>query len=457
MACVKKKEHSADNVEKYVKFFRQSSPYIHAHRGKTFVIMLSGETLAHPNLGNIISDIALMSSLGVRLVLVHGARPQIDERLRERGIKTVIHQGGAGNGRLHNERRVTDRQSLECVKDAAGNMRALIESRLSMGLVNSPMHGARIRVVSGNFVTAKPLGVLDGIDFKHTGEVRKIDSQAIDHLLDSGYVVLLSCLGLSPTGEIFNIEAEEVATRTAISLQAEKLILYAEQQGIFDHQGNLINRISPHEAIKELESQTGESRRLLSSAVTACSDGVERAQIISYQDDGSLLMELFTRDGAGTLISRDHYEEVRGATIEDVGGILELIRPFEEKGILRRRSRKELEREIKLFSVVLLDGMIIGCAALHPYHENGTSAAELACVVVHPEYRDAQRGDRLLAHIEALAEEQGMNEIYVMTTQTTHWFIEREFAEVACDDLPAELKAKYNPKRQSKVLMKTIG
>ncbi|KEI70053.1 amino-acid N-acetyltransferase [Endozoicomonas elysicola] len=451
-----KNDNSADSSEKYVKFFRQSSPYIHAHRGKTFVIMLSGETLAHPNLSNIISDIALMSSLGVRLVLVHGARPQIDERLRERGIKTALHKS-AHKGALHNERRITDRQSLECVKDAVGNMRALIESRLSVGLVNSPMHGARIRVVSGNFVTAKPLGVLDGIDFQHTGEVRKVDSQAIDHLLDSGYVVLLSCLGLSPTGEIFNIEVEEVATRTAISLGAEKLILYGAQQGVFDHQGNLINRISPHEGSKELESQVGESRRLLSSAVKACSEGIERAQIISYQDDGSLLMELFTRDGAGTLISRDHYEEVRGATIEDVGGILELIRPFEEKGILRRRSRKELEREIRLFSVVLLDGMIIGCAALHPYCENGVSRAELACVVVHPEYRQAQRGDRLLAHIEELAKEKGMNEVYVMTTQTAHWFIEREFAEVAYDDLPEELRAKYNPKRQSKVLMKKIS
>ncbi|WP_419533618.1 amino-acid N-acetyltransferase [Endozoicomonas sp.] len=454
---MKKKDNSADSAEKYVKFFRQSSPYIHAHRGKTFVIMLSGETLAHPNLSNIISDIALMSSLGVRLVLVHGARPQIDERLRERGIKTAIHKGAVDNGGQHNERRITDRQSLESVKDAVGNMRALIESRLSVGLVNSPMHGARIRVVSGNFVTARPLGVLDGIDFQHTGEVRKIDSQAIGHLLDSGYVVLLSCLGLSPTGEIFNIEVEEVATRTAISLGAEKLILYGEQQGVFDQLGNLINRISPHEAGKELETQVGESRRLLSSAVIACTEGVERAQIISYQDDGSLLMELFTRDGAGTLISRDHYEEVRGATIEDVGGILELIRPFEEKGILRRRSRKELEREIRLFSVVLLDGMIIGCAALHPYYEHGICRAELACVVVHPEYRQAQRGDRLLAHIEALAKDKGMNEIYVMTTQTAHWFIEREFIEVAYDELPEELKIKYNPKRQSKVLMKRIS
>ncbi len=408
------------------------------------MIMLSGETLAHPNLKHIISDITLMSSLGVRLVLIHGARPQIDERLTERDINTPY----------YNERRITDKKSLECVKDAVGNMRALIESRLSVGLVNSPMHGSRIRVVSGNFVTAKPLGVLDGVDFQHSGEVRKVDSHAIDHLLNSGHVVLLSCLGISPTGETFNIEVEEVATQTAISLGAEKLILYSEHQGIFDAKGNLVNRISPHEASLMLAEQTGESMRLLTAAIKACSEGVERTQIISYRDDGSLLLELFTRDGVGTLISRDHYEQVRRATIEDVGGILALIRPFEEKGILRRRSRKELEREIRLFSVVLLDGMIIGCAALHPHFDNGITRAELACVVVHPEYRQAQRGDRLLAHIEALAKEKGISEIYVMTTQTLHWFIEREFTEVAHDDLPTALKTKYNPKRQSKVLMK---
>lgn len=452
-----KKDNSADCAEQHVKFFRQSSPYIHAHKGKTFVIMLGGDTLAHQNLNNIISDVALMSSLGVRLVLVHCACPQADDRLGERGIKTVIHKGTIANERLYDGRRITDKLSLDIVKNAVGNARTLIESKLSVGLVNSPMHGARIRVVSGNFVTARPLGVLDGIDFQHTGEVRKIDSQSIDQLLDSGYVVLLSCLGLSPTGEIFNIEVEEVATRTAISLGAEKLILYGEQQGVFDYQGNLIHRISPHEASNELESQVGESRRLLSSAIIACSEGVERAQIISYQDDGSLLMELFTRDGVGTLISRDHYEEVRGATIDDVGGILELIRPFEEKGVLRRRSRKELEREIRLFSVVLLDGMIIGCAALHPCNKNGVRRAELACVVVHPEYRQAHRGDRLLEHIEALAKDKDMDEVYVMTTQTAHWFMERGFTEVAYDKLSEDLKAKYNPKRRSKVLMKKIS
>ena len=439
-------ENAAEKAIHYVTFFRQSSPYIHAHRGKTFVIMLSGETLAHSNLVNIISDIALMSSLGVRVVLVHGARPQVDNQLQVRNIQSVF----------HHERRITDKKSLECIKDAVGNMRALIESRLSVGLLSSPMHGAGIRVVSGNFVTARPLGVLDGIDFQYTGAVRKVDDTAINHLLDSGYVVLLSCLGLSPTGEIFNMEVADVATCSAISLRAQKLVLYGEQQGINNKYGQRINRLSPQEGNKIINSLCGESKRLLSFAIRACCDGVERTQIISYQIDGSLLMELFTRDGVGTLVSKDHYEQVRTATIDDVGGILELIHPFEEQGILRHRARNELEREINLFIVVLIDGLIVGCAALHPCVAPNSGSAELACLVVHPQYRNAQRGDLLLGHIELLARQQQIGKIYAMTTQASHWFIERQFTEIAFDCLPVEIKAKYDQGRQSKVLVKCI-
>ena len=433
-----------DTTREYVKFFRQTSPYIHAHHGKTFVITLGGEALAHENLSNIISDIALLSSLGVRLVLIHGARPQIEQRLKDRGLKSHFYQ----------DKRITDRQCLESVMDAVGNLRARIESKLSLGLVNSPMHGASIRVISGNFVTAKPLGVIDGKDFLHTGEVRRIDSEAIQQQLDKGYIVLLSCLGHSPTGELFNMEVEEVATQTAICLNAEKLILYSKHQGITSREGRLISRISPQEASKVIAELNGENKRLLSSAIAACNSGVERAQLISFKEDGSLLMELFTRDGSGTLISRDRYEEIRAASIEDVGGILELIRPLEEKGILRRRSRKELEREIRLFRVISLDGMIIGCAAIHLF--DGEKSAELACLVVHPEYRQNNRGDLLLDAIEEQAAQQGMKKLFVLTTQTKHWFIERGFNEGTREDLPTSKRDQYSPERLSKVLTKHL-
>lgn len=436
-----------DIKKEYVKFFRQSSPYIHAHNGKTFVITLGGETLAHENLTNIINDIALLGSLGVRIVLVYGARPQIEQRLREKNIARQFYKG----------RRITDKPTLECVMDAVGNLRALIESRLSSGLVNSPMQGASIRVVSGNFVTAKPLGVLEGNDFQHTGGIRKIDHKAIHQLLDSGYIVLIPCLGLSPTGEVFNLEVEELAACTATHLKAEKLLLFNSSRGLVDGRGELISSLSPSAAklyLKTLGDEEAGPKRMLAAAIGACAGGVERAQLMNYQEDGSLLLELFTRDGTGTMICRDRYEEVRTATIEDVTGILALIRPLEKQGVLRRRSRKELEREIELFSVVDLDGTIIGCAALHPF--SGEKAAELACLVVHPEYRKDGRGDSLLEAINEQAKQQGLEQIFVLTTQTTHWFMERGFEEVSANALPEEKRKQYNVKRQSKILAISI-
>lgn len=438
-----------DIRKEYVKFFRQSSPYIHAHHGKTFVITLGGDALAHENLTNIINDIALLSSLGVRMVLVYGARPQIESRLKEKGLKSELHNG----------RRITDKQSLECVMDAVGNLRAMIESRLSSSLVNSPMQGASIRVVSGNFVTAKPLGVLDGHDFQHTGGIRRIDNKAIHQLLDNSYIVLLPCLGLSPSGQIFNLEVEDLATYTAIHLKAEKLILFGSHQGLTDENNQLISNLptalaSKHLRQLEKSDHLMDLKRLLSSATDACMGGVERAQMINFEEDGSLLLELFTRDGMGTMVSRDRYEAIRAATIEDVTGILELIRPLEEKGILRRRSRKELEREIRLFRVIDLDGTIIGCATIRPFH--GEKTAELACLVVHPEYRKDKRGDVLLEAVVEQARLQKLEQIFVLTTQTIHWFLERGFKEVNAEELPVGKRKHYNVKRQSKILVLPI-
>ncbi|WP_461535744.1 amino-acid N-acetyltransferase [Spongorhabdus nitratireducens] len=433
------------NTTEYVKFFRQSSPYIHAHRGKTFVMMLSGETVDHPNLPHIIHDIALLSSLGVRLVLVHGARPQIDERIRSRELERVF----------HNDVRVTDKAALECVKDAVGSLRLKLEAQLSTGLVNSPMYGSRIRVVSGNYVTAQPLGVVDGIDYLHSGEVRRIDAKGISRQLDEGNVVLLSCIGLSSTAEIFNLPVESVAHQTAQELKAEKLIMFSANKGLFNAEGELTRSIRPLEARhKLLPCQDAEGRRLLMAALEAGQGGVMRTHIISHEDDGSLLVELFTRDGAGTLLTLDRYEEMRTASIEDVGGILELIRPLEEKGILVRRSRKQIEREIGLFSVIVRDGMIIGCAALHLFKDG--HSGELACIVVHPDYRRSDRGDVLLEQIESRAREEGISRLFVLTTRTSHWFAERGFEQVMVTDLPQDRQNSYPVARASKVLMKTL-
>ena len=409
------------------------------------MLMFSGDAVAHPNFANIIHDIALLNSLGIKLILAHGARPQIEQRAALRGLSS----------RLENDIRITDSQTLECVKDAAGSVRAQIEALLTMGLANSPMHGAQIRVCSGNYVVAKPIGIRNGVDYEHTGMVRRVDTAGIKKQLDDGSIVLLSPTGYSPTGEVFNLSLEDVATQTAIALQADKLIVFSASDGLLDINGELIQNCSVSEINYLLDhNDNAETSSLLRAIASSGENGVSRCHCVSHTDDGALLQELFTRDGAGTLISQDHYEQLRIATIEDVGGILELIEPLEAEGSLVKRSRELLENEIHLFTVIERDGMIVACAGLYSYEEE--SSGEIVCVATHPDYRGEDRGERLLAAIEMQALEKQLDSVFVLTTQTAHWFQELGFIEIQQDQLPEKKKQFYNLQRNSKVFSKTI-
>ena len=423
-----------------IKLFRSSLPYINAHRGKTFVLMFGGEAIEQNNFANIIHDIALLASLGVRLVLVHGARPQIDERVNLRGIES----------RFHDDVRITDKQTLECVKDAAGSVRSHVEALLTMGLPNSPMHGAHIRVCTGNLVVAKPMGVRGGVDYENTGLVRRIDTTGINDHLNDGSIVLLSPMGYSTTGEVFNLSHEDVATQAAIALKADKIIVFSKDDGIHHKDGKLLRTIERpqlEELIFRNEIET--EHTVLSALTTSVAAGIPRAHCISYESDGALLQELFTRDGAGSLVLEHHYEQLRGATIEDVGGIINLIKPLEESGALVKRSRERLENEINQFIIIVRDGMIIACAALYMYPEEGK--AELACVATHPDYRGKNRAERILEEVKRRALDAGINTLFVLTTLTAHWFLEHGFRAADLGELPQAKKELYNFQRNSKI------
>ncbi len=429
----------------FVRWFRGSAPYIHAHRGRTFVITLGGEAVATPDFPSLVHDIALLHGLGVRLVLVHGARPQIEERLQARGAELRYVKG----------LRVTDQAALACVKEAAGAVRVEIEALLSMGLANSPMAGAQIRVASGNFVTARPLGVRDGVDYGHTGLVRRIDAEAIRQRLDAGAIALIPSLGYSPTGEVFNLAAQDVATSAAIALGADKLVCLLEGAGVSDSQGNPVSNLEPRQVDQLLEQELPEElEQHLRAAVSACRSGVKRVHLIRRGIDGTLLRELFTRDGIGTLLTAAPYEDTRTARLEDVGGILELIAPLERHGALVRRSREALETEIERFTVMRREGMIVACAALYPYPVD--AMAELACLAVHPNYQGDKRGDKLLEILEALARERGIKVLFVLTTQTAHWFRERGFEPAETGSLPMKKQELYNFRRNSNVFVKRL-
>lgn len=435
-----------ENPQAFVTWFRNSSPYIHAHRHRTFVISFGGEAVLG-DFSNLIHDFALLRSLGIRLVLVYGIRPQIDWRLQKQRLKSEF----------KNNLRITDTATLECVKEAAGTVRVEIEALLSMGLTNSPMAGAQIKVASGNFVTAKPLGVIDGIDFCHTGVVRRIDHLGIHQQLDQHNVVLVSPLGYSPSGEIFNLAAEDVATEVAIALHAQKLIFLTEQD-CCDAEGNrAMQQMTTDEAeiLLQKAQLPNDTARILKAAIQSCGRGVERVHLVNRHQDGALLLELFSRDGVGTLISSAAFENLRPATLSDIGGILELIKPLEQQGILAKRSREKLEMEINDYVVIERDGLIIGCTAFHLLKNH--DVAVMACLAVHPDYQKGGRGHRLFEYLLNKARHQNLKKLFVLTTQTTHWFIERGFLNLSIETLPDELKSYYNPQRKSKILYKELS
>lgn len=430
-----------------IDWFRNTAPYINQHRGATFILMLPGEAaLAGAGddgyLRHLQQDVALLTSLGVRLVLVFGSRPQIDRRLA----------GAAVASRLHGGRRITDASSMPLLQEAVGAQRIELEALLSMGLPNSPLQGARLEVCGGNFVTARPLGVVDGVDYQLTGCVRRVDAVAIRARLERGCVVLLSCLGYSPTGEVFNLTIEDVAISAAQTLEADKLILLAPDDGVRGDDGALLRQCVAGDTADL--SVREDSRALLDKASAACQGGVPRCHIVSFREPDALLTELFTTDGSGTLVSRRPYERMRRAAIDDVGGILDLIAPLEASGVLARRSREVLEAEIGHFRLLERDGRSIACAALYPFPAQ--RSGELACIVCHPDYRGGGRARRLLEELEREALSQGLDTLFVLTTQTAHWFLERGFSAGSLEDLPPRRQALYNLQRGSKVFLKRL-
>lgn len=447
MSSVWPQSGSPADSRPFVEWFRHCAPYIHAHRGRTFVVAFGGEAVAGPEFHRLVHDLALLSSLGVRLVVVHGTRPQIEERMREAGIPSEFHDG----------LRVTRPEALPLVKEAVGTTRVEIESQLSMSRPDSPMFGARVRVASGNFVTARPVGVRNGVDFWYTGEVRRVDTEAINQRLDSGAVVLISNLGYSWTGEVFNLGVHDVASSVAEALSADKLVCLTEGQ-LVDRQGKLLREVSPKgldELLRDRDDIPTDVKRWVQAGARACLGGVRRAHLIARNVDGGLLTELYTRDGVGTLIALEAFEGMRSATARDLPGILELIRPLEEKGVLVKRSRERLEQEIDHFIVVERDGAVVACAALYGFGDG--TIGEISCFAVHPDYRKGGQGDRLLNFVEKCAISSGMRRVFVLTTHTEHWFHERGYEPATPEVLPEDRRSLYNPARRSKVLVKDLA
>jgi amino-acid N-acetyltransferase len=438
----------------FVPWFRSVAPYIHAYHGKTFVVAVAGEAIAAGKLNTLAQDLAILHAMGIRLVLVHGFRPQVNEQLKAKGHSSRFSHG----------LRITDEVALDCAQEAAGQLRFEIEAAFSQGLPNTPMANATVRVVSGNLLTARPVGIIDGVDFGHSGVVRKVDAVAIRRAIDGGAMVLLSPFGYSPTGEAFNLTMEDVATSTAIALQADKLLFLTEIWGLRENPDDPDSAIDTEIALADAKrllsgrpnpTQPTDSAYYLQHCVKACEGGVERSHMLPFNVDGAILQEVFTHDGIGTMVVDEKLESLREASADDVGGILALIEPFERDGSLVKRSRTEIERDIANYTVIEHDGIIFGCAALYPYPDVRT--AEMAALTVSPQVQGEGDGERILKRIEQRAKTMGLDSIFVLTTRTMHWFLKRGFVQVDPDWLPDARKRKYSWDRRSQVLVKQLG
>jgi amino-acid N-acetyltransferase len=438
----------------FVPWFRAVAPYMHAYRGKTFVVAMAGELIAAGKLNAFVQDLAILHSIGIKLVLVHGFRPQVNEQLAAKGHVSRFSHG----------LRITDEVALDAAQEAAGQLRFEIEAAFSQGLPNTPMANSTVRMVSGNFLTARPVGIVDGVDFMHSGLVRRVDAVAIRRAIDIGALVLLSPFGFSPTGEAFNLTMEDVATSTAIALRADKLLFLTEMPGIRENPQDAETAIDTELALADAKrmlaslpapTQPSDTAFYLQHCVRACEGGVERSHILPFATDGALLLEVFTHDGIGTMVVDEKLESLREATADDVGGILQLIEPFERDGTLVRRERTEIERDIANYTVIEHDGIIFGCAALYPYPEARTG--EMAALTVSAQVQGQGDGERILKRIEQRAKAMGLDSIFVLSTRTMHWFIKRGFVQVDPEHLPEARKRKYNWDRRSMVLVKKLG
>ncbi len=418
----------------FIDALRQASPYILGHRGKTCVIYLPSELIAQENrLRASLHDLLLLHSLGLRIVLATGLRQQFNQALEKAGLANQFsaHQ------------RITPAQALPLLAGESGRIAAQLQAMASCRVSLDAQRTLPPVITQGNWVIAQPRGVLQGVDFQHTGRVRKVQVEALRKALDTGQIPLLTAVTPSFTGELFNLNALDQACSVASALQADKLIILLPNSELPPLPRQLNAR-----ALHNLQHQ-----HWLLPKLSEITGAVRRIHLLDAFAEGVLLKELFTLDGVGSLIFADQYHEIRQATIDDVGGILALIEPLEHSGVLVRRNREKLEAEIANFLVVVRDNHIIGCAALYPLDE---TSAEVACFAIDPQYRNQGIGRDLLAAIEQRACSLNLSHLYLLTTQTQHWFTQHGFAEVSPQALPAPRQALYNAQRASRVFHKTI-
>jgi amino-acid N-acetyltransferase len=434
----------------FVENLRLSAKYISQFNQKVFVIGISGHVFNDGQFENIAKDINLLHSLNIKVILVYGARPQVEAILVKNKIPI----------RLVQNMRVTSKSALSHIIEVNGAMRVKIEATLST--IKPFTEGMQLS--SGNFLTAMPAGVIDGIDMEATGRVRNIDINAIENKLNHHEIVIVSPIGYSPIGQIFNLSYEQTAANIAAAIGADKLIYYVDANGILNERGELIPELTSekaHKLISHIEEKTSpeaaqnlsyDDFNILKSSLFAIKNKIKKVHLINRHIDGSLIEELFTEKGSGTIFTEFALENFRKATEGDIKDIYRILSLFEKKKILVKRDLPQIKNSIEHFYILEHDKKFVGCVSLNPYKEG----LELASFAIDKNYQKLGFGKKLLKFCELEALKLKYNEVFILTTQSEHWFAENGFREKSKDLMPALRKKTYQSKRNSKYLTKKL-
>jgi amino-acid N-acetyltransferase len=429
-----------------VPLLRQVSPYFLQHRNSLFVIHIEGEAIEPPGFQNLARDLILLAAVGIRIIVVFGADRQITSRLTANNITL----------REVSDTIVMDLECMAHIREVVGAMRLSIESNFSYVRDGAPMKmGAMTKISSGNFISAKSKGIVEGRDMMFSGDLRSLDAKGISESLDRGEIVLIPPVGFGSSGELFNLDSQTLAYEISANFQSEKLIFLHEEEGIFC-EGNIVRQMSVGKAELDLADGKigGGLAKYLPIGAQSCRKGVARVHFISYLSDGAILRELFTRDGVGTMLSDVPFDNLRPAMQVDVLEILELITPMQEQGILLARTYDSLLKDLDDFIVIIREDTVVATAALHQY--KGTQQGEIACVAVHQDYRGDEFGDMLLSELELRAGSCEVSELFVLTTHAIDWFEERGYTLGAKTDLPKARLGTYSDSRNSVILTKKL-
>ena len=430
-------------------FIREVFGYMDRFKGQLFVLKIEDGLMDHPLFPVLMRDIALLHKAGIRIIIVPGTRNSIDAQLKAWEIESKFECGV----------RLTSEEALPLIEQASLG----VAQRIMSHLTASGLSG-----IQGNWVLARSLGVIEGVDYMRTGRIERIQRDILEQLLNEKFVPIIPPIGWNKLGQAYNISSTELATELCKYMQVGKLFFIGSENGIKleglatgkntkylePTDSGVISALDVDQAKELLELNADKlnfaQKDYLQNAINACEAGANRVHLLSGEFQGSVLQEVFSARGDGTMVYANQYSSIRPANMEDIPDILRIMQDYIAKGYLVPRTQESISEKLKDYVVYSIDNSIHGCGALHEFEDG---MAEVAAIAVAANYRKSGIGDAIVRHLISVGRMKGYKKLFLLTTQALDWFYPFGFEDGSVEDLPRSKREHYNTKRKSRILV----